>query len=278
MDPASPFPGDESDPTTLPTTLNAPTQQMTSRGVYVDNLSTSAAAIVTCMSGDDGLADTADDVSGEECEAPAVSSVLEILPFFDVQSTFVARWTESEPENPVDATNEELQTGNAHSRGLAKLAGDGVGQSTVHSLIEGGNIGLIGTVSIGYDKQNLQGDVWVIASDEDVTPPPSGNTTVSGTISSEGGTSDAAVVSVSGGSASCTKPTNSTFWCEITGDSATVTVSNYYKSNTDLIACSADLETDSANIGSSATSNWTKFLLPVDGGTGFSITIKKSPC
>jgi prepilin-type N-terminal cleavage/methylation domain-containing protein len=48
---------------------------------------------------------TGDDLTGNDCEAPGVISVLEVLPFFDVQTTFLARWYESEPDNPVDATS-----------------------------------------------------------------------------------------------------------------------------------------------------------------------------
>ncbi len=278
--PATPFPGDVTLPTNLPTASGSEKQQLRSRGIYTDHLSSKAAIVIGCMAGSDGLVGTGDDVSGNDCEAPGATSPLEVLPFFDVQTTFLARWTESEPDNPVETTNEELVIDNAHSRGIASLAGSKIGKSVVHDVIENGNVGLIGTVSIGGSNQFSQADVHITATGVDVPPVASGNPTVSGSIIAAGSASDAALVSVTGSDASCTKPTNSTFFCEIIGPSPTLTISNYFKSNTCLVASSDQLGSPIAsNEGTGLLTNWTVFTLPSTGNTtGIVITIVKTAC
>jgi len=275
--PTTPFPGDTTSPTNLPTPTSAISQQLRSRGIYTDNLSAEAQIIVDCMANGGAIGD-GNNISGDNCEAPGAQTILEILPFFDVQTTFLARWTESEPDNPVDATNEELKSNNGHSRGKASLAGGEIGKSIVHNKIETGNIGLIGTVSIGGSNQFSEADVHITATGSDVPPLPSGNPAVSGSITAQGGTSDAAIVSVSGADASCTKPTNSTFFCEITGGSPTLTISNYYSSKFILVACSAELGPGVITIGTSFLTNRTVFQLPAATTAGIVITIKKNSC
>lgn len=278
--PATPFPGDSTLPTNLPTPSpsNAISQQLRSRGIYTDHLSAEAAKIIDCMAGSDGLIATGDDVSGNDCEAPGAVSPLEVLPFFDIQTTFLARWSETQPDNPVETTNEELQLNNAHSRGKASLVESQTGKSVVHNKIEKGNVGLIGTVSVGGNSQYYEADVHITASGSDVPPPPSGNPVVTGSITAEGGTSDAAIVSVTGADASCTKPTNETFFCEITGPSPTLTVSNYFRKNVILVACSDQIGPGVSTIGLSLLTNWTVFTLPSATSTGIVITIKKNAC
>jgi len=281
MAPATPFPGDVTSPTNLPTPFGSSSQQLRSRGIYTDHLSAKATEIIVCMSGSDGLIATADDVSGDNCEAPGMNSVLEVLPFFDVQVTLLARWSETEPDNPVATTNDELESNNLHSRGKSSLAGDEIGKSVVHNKIENGNIGLIGTVSIGGSNQYSEADVHITTTGSDVPPLPSGNPVITGTITAQGGTSDAAIVSVTGSDASCTKPTNATFFCEITGPSPTLTISNYFSSKFTLVACSDQLGPGVSNLpeeGISLSTTWTIFTLPSSTTTGVVITIKKNAC
>ena len=79
---------------------------------------------------------------------------------------------------------------------------------------------------------------------------------------------------------SCNKLTNSEFICEIgpLANSPTLTVSNYFKNNVDLIICSDQLTTLSHVLGTSAATNETVFALPPAGITGVSLVISRFPC
>ncbi|MDT8319692.1 MAG: type IV pilus modification protein PilV [Xanthomonadales bacterium] len=254
-------------------------QQLRSRGIYLDMITP---ALQTTI---DNCFPTIGQ-RNEDCIAKDAQSVFEIYPFFDVQVTALARWTETQPEDPVDVSNEEMSSF-GYSRGRAELAGSKAGPSTGHSTIEKSNVGLVGTIPIIPEgTQRLKtSDLFLQAGEGDNPPDTSGRVTISGTLSSQGGTSDAGIVSLTGSQGvSCTKPTNTTFMCildstELDTLPPTVTVSNYWKNEqTDLVACSAQLTILAFNIGTTATTNWTRFELPQSNTSGISITIAESPC
>ncbi len=269
-------------PTALPTKVyGAPSQQLRSRGIYTDEvLAALQNNLDNCF--DNYLSATpVATPDNPNCFVKNVSSPLEMYPFFDVQLTKLARWTTTQLDDPVSVTNEELATDNTHSRGVASLAGSKVGGSVAHSLIEPGNVGLISTLPIALVPAATDSiaDLYLAAGGVVTPPPPSGNPTISGTLNNEGGTSDAAVATIVGSGATCTKPTNLTFICTLDGVTAnpTVTISNYYKNNASLIACSS-LTMDTYAQGNNATANWTRFFLPTGTTTGVTITISKAPC
>lgn len=129
--------------TTLP--LNSSeTQQLRSRGIYIDYLSDDLRAVIACIkAGGDKNSCTSGDVV---LDRTGSVNVLELLPFFDVQLTWLYRWTETPTNTPVDTTNEPLEDLNTHSRGIASR--DVLGGSTVESAGHRSNIGFTDTAPI----------------------------------------------------------------------------------------------------------------------------------
>jgi len=260
---------DQTHPTDLPTASSSTSQQLRSRGIYADAESSALQAnLYNCF-----------DASGDRdlCQAPNAASPLELYPFFDVQLTKLSRWTEVQPADPVDVTNEEISN-TGYSRGLGKLAGSGVGMSQAHSNIEKSNTGLISIAPITAAPAPTYSDVELfIEAGGDPTPPPGGDLVVSGSLTNANGTGFD-VASVSGSGATCTRPTNTTFSCAINPDVSvhTLTVSNYFKSGVSLIACSDQLTRLSATHGDSLSTNQTVFELPAAGLLGVVIVITKT--
>lgn len=133
----------------LPTWTRVPlngseTQQLRSRGVYIDYLSSDMRTVVDCLrAGGDADSCKYGDVV---LDRTGTVNLLEIIPFFDVQLTWLYRWNETPTNTPVDTTNEGLEDLNAHSRGLASR--DDYGCSTVESRGHRGNLGFTDTAPI----------------------------------------------------------------------------------------------------------------------------------
>ena len=259
-------------PSPLPTASLAMSQQLRSRGVYTDLIGSALADnIYNCfdLAGDPSL-----------CEAPDALSALELYPFFDVQLTMLTRWSETEPDEPVDVSDDEIAA-NGYSRGVAKLTGNELGASYVHSKIETGNTGLISIASVTLDPPETfsESNLLIVAGGDDSIPPPSGRQVVSGTVTNAKRTSSA-VASVKGLGAKCSRPTNTTFRCSIDPNAAIhrLIVSNYYNKNAPLVACSSQLTTISVAYGSSLTTNTTTFSLPTSDLSGVVIVISRAPC
>lgn len=207
---------------------------------------------------------------------------MEIYPFFDVQLTKLSRWTTTQPTLPITVTNEEVKTNNTHSRGVATLVPTKSGASVAHSDIETGNVGLISILPITEDPASVDSmaDIYLTALGDDTEPPPSGNPTISGTLSFAGGTSDPADATVTGSQdVSCTKPTNASFIC-IIGDLAvapyTITIGNFWKNAANpLIACAPGLTLIEHHAGTGPDDNYTIYELPSTSTSGVAITVIK---
>jgi hypothetical protein len=267
MSPSVTFPASgPGNPTYLPTVLGNQTQQLRSRGVYVDYFSNDLRTIVNCL-------DLGGD--GDSCGVPGVTSSLEVLPFYDVQLTWLSRWNEMPNNNPVDVTNEAIADDNTHSRGLAQL-GSGSLMSTVDSEVHFGNLGMTGTDPINpfYANELRSYNLYVDANSGD-TPPAVGDL-VSGTITSAVNGVKASDVEILATEAQCDR-TSTGFECFIeTGASGPrLTVSNYGKQNKVLIACSNVLVTEVYVTGSTA---WTRFLLPQATTPNADIVIRENSC
>lgn len=267
MSPPVVFPAsDPTNATSLPTLLGNTAQQLRSRGVYVDYLSDELRGIVNCL--DLGG-------SGDACGAPGVSSALEVLPFFDVQLTWLSRWNETPTNNPVDVTNEAIADENTHSRGLAQV-GSGTGTSTVHSEIHAGNLGLTGTdpIDFNYAYELRNYNLYVDANSTE--PPPATGPLVSGTITSAVTGVKAADVEILASGAQCDR-TSTGFECYIeTGSTGPrLTVSNYDKQGRILLACSAVLTVEAYVTG---TGSWTRFILPTAATSSADIVIRENSC
>jgi hypothetical protein len=207
---------------------------------------------------------------------------LEVLPFFDVQVTKLGRWDENPRDNPIHVTDDDFSN-QGYDRGLAELAGSKQGSSTAIITMESSNVGLIDTLPITADPAavDIVSELFMVAGGSSEPPPPDGSDVVSGTITAEGGTSDAGAASVVGGDyVTCTRPTPGTFACTISPlavGELTLTVTNYYKKNTNLIVCSnnAVLAYQAHAQGDSSLANWTRFVIVDSSATDASITITK---
>jgi hypothetical protein len=119
-----------------------------SRGIYLDYMSDKLRKMVDCVE----AGDTMDQSCQDDPPPDYITTPLEIIPFHDVQLTFLSCWKESPQNKPVDVTNEAIADNNSHSRGKAQKQ-TGEGQSTVTSEVHKGNLGLTGTdpVDLNYD-------------------------------------------------------------------------------------------------------------------------------
>ncbi len=226
-------------------------QQLRTRGIYLDYMSDDLRTKINCL-------DLGGD--GESCEVPSVTTALEIIPFYDVQLTWLARWNESPINNPVDVTNETIKDDNAHSRGMASLQA-GFGYSTDRAAAHKGNLGLTATDPIdpGYASDVESQFLYVLAQDPD-SPPVLSGITVSGTISSAIAGLRASDVEISATNAQCDR-TNTGYVCslEVSATTPIIQFSNYDKAGQLLVACSDVLVYQGQLEGSNG---WTKFKLP----------------
>jgi type II secretory pathway pseudopilin PulG len=268
MSPAVTFPASTStSPTTLPTPLGNITQQLRGRGIYIDYMSDALRTIVDCLQ---------DGGSGAECGAPHITTPLEIIPFYDVQLTWLARWNEDPFNYPVDVTNQAIATNNTHSRGLAQRT-LGTGLSTVDAKVHSSNLGLTGTdpIDLDYAADLRSQNLYVSAQNE--TPPPGVNQIlVEGLITSNINGFKASDVEISYTGAQCNR-TNTGYKCllEAAANNPRITVSNYYKSNEYRVGCSNVMVIQGAETGANG---WTRFNLPLSSTSNANIIIKVNSC
>jgi type IV pilus modification protein PilV len=113
------------------------TQQLRARGIYMDYLSNDLRTVIDCLrvGGDQDSCKTGDVI----LDRSGSVNLLELIPFFDVQLTWLYRWNETPTNTPVDTTNEGLLDLNAHSRGVASRSS--FGGSTVEATGHASNIG-----------------------------------------------------------------------------------------------------------------------------------------
>jgi len=262
-------------PTDFPLASGATEQQLRTRGIYVDYLSDTLRARINCM---DNLPEGG---SGADCDVPDVSSALEIIPFYDVQLTWLARWNETPNNNPIDVTNEAIADNNSHDRGIASLEA-GFGYSTINSAVNKGNLGLTGTDPIDpwYAMDVADYDLYALAVDYS-SPPPLSGTIVSGDIISSVGGVKAADVEIVASGAACDR-TLTGYECVIESGASNprLTVSNYFKRNKILVACSVILQPNGTehSSGDSVEQNWTRFNLPSGTTPDATIVIKEGSC
>ena len=266
--PALVFPAStESNPTTLPTALGNTSQQLLARGIYVDYMTDTLRTIVDCLQ----LGG-----SGASCGAPDITTPLEIIPFYDVQLTWLTRWIETPSNNPVDVSNEAIASNNTHSRGLAQLT-LGTNLSTVNGRVHQGNLGLTGTdpVDLNYAADVRAQFLYIDAMQG--TPPPAVNEyLIEGLITSNIKSFKASDVELTASGAQCDR-TNTGYKCllEVAANSPRITFTNYYKSNDNRVVCSAVLSLHGSETGANG---WTRFNLPGAGTQDADIIVKRDSC
>ena len=229
--------------TSVPTSLGASTQQLRSRGVYIDYLSDDLRTAIDCMRilPDGGVASDCDNDT-IQFGANASTNPLELIPFFDVQLTWLNRWSESPANQPIDTTNEPVLTDNAHSRGVASNT-FGSGSATVSATGHAGNLGLTDTdpVDPAFSSQLRSATLRVNALTAD-PPPVEGNVIIRGFITSGVAGLRATDIEIQGSNANCNRMPDG-FACEFPSSASDITLKiyNYKKQNTVLAACSATL-------------------------------------
>jgi prepilin-type N-terminal cleavage/methylation domain-containing protein len=268
MVPAVEFPAATPESAThLPTALGRTTQQLRSRGIYIDYMSNELREVISCIE---------QGGSGEICGAPNKTTPLEVIPFYDVQLTWLSRWNESPFNNPVDTSNEAIADNNVHSRGLATLT-SGTGPATVIAEVHKGNLGLTGTdpVDNNYTADLARQDLYVQASSY-ATPPGLNEYLITGLITSSIKGFKASDVEISSSGAQCNR-TNTGYKCllETGANNSRLTVTNYYKSNNVRLACSQVLELQGSLTGANG---WTRFDLPASESNNADIVIKQNGC
>jgi prepilin-type N-terminal cleavage/methylation domain-containing protein len=247
-------------------------QQLRSRGIYLDYMSDELRLKINCM--DAGG-------TGAECDAPRVSSPLEIIPFYDVQLTWLSRWNESPANNPIDVSNEAIADNNTHSRGLASLQA-GFGYSTISSSVHSGNLGLTGTDPIDpwYLTYEEKYNLYAKAVDSS-SPPVLSGIQISGSIISAVAGLKAAAVEIEASEAQCNR-TNTGFLCivEDGAKSPSLKVSKYDKAGREMYACSANLALvpPREHISQNGTGSWTNFSLELNASLETDIIIKEFGC
>jgi hypothetical protein len=209
-------------------------------------------------------------------------NILEIIPFFDVQLTWLNRWSENPINQPVDTTNEPVLTDNAHSRGIASNT-TGSGSSTVKVSGHKGNLGLTDTDPIdpGFSTYIRTANLTVDALTGN-PPPVAGNIIIRGIITSGVPGLRATDIQIEGDGANCNRSPDG-YACEFLDSATDVTLKifNYKKQNTILAACSTDLTTLSS--GTDATGRgFTYFNLStsptLDPAIAYDISIQANGC
>lgn len=216
-------------------------QQLRNRGIYISYIRNDLQSVLNCIALG-GTADTCDS-NDVKLDQTGSSNPLEILPFFDVQLTFLNRWNEVPVNNPVDTTNEAIVSGNLHSRGVA-FPGGRQGTSQVSAKGHPGNIGLTDTDPTELNFTTTAATITV----ESTTGDPAFDPTlpvVSGTITSAvGGNLNVTSITLVAVDASCDR-TPDGFTCLITGASPTLTLEGYGRDTKDgtidRTACSTTL-------------------------------------
>lgn len=248
------------DYTVLPTALSADFQQLRSRGIYIDYMSKDLRDTIGCLGGG-GNAETCQ-YGDVILDKTGSTNILEIIPFFEVQMTYLHRWTENPANTPVDTTNETLETNNAHSRGVASKEAT-TGTSTVTAT---GPIGVLGFTDTDPIDMNYNSELF--GNDIQVRIDNSGNPTttdvvVVGHITSGVNGVQATNVEIEGADATCNR-TNEGFVCQVPAGStsATIKLSNYHKNNdNNIVACNYDPVITVVRGSDTANRPWSIFSL-----------------
>ena len=268
------FPASTSETATLMSaSLGLTEQQLRSRGIYIDYMSDDLRSKIKCLD---------DNNTPESCGVPKVSSALEIIPFYEVQLTWLSRWNEYKTNIPIDVTNQAIADDNSHSRGVAELT-TGIGPSRITAEAHSGNLGLTGTDPIDgrYDADLESYNLYAKAVGFG-TPPSDSGIVISGSITSAVPGLKAADVEILATGAQCDR-TSTGFECvlEVDAFKPNLKVYNYDKAGKYIYACSNELVLNPPREHSTdnGSGSWTNFDLDVEVSiTNVSIVIKEGGC
>ncbi len=264
--------------TTLPL-FAATTQQLRSRGVYVDYLSSDLRYVLTNCDPATEDADDADCRRGDVVlDRTGSVNTLELIPFFDVQMTKLNRWNESPINVPVDTTNEPLEDLNTHSRGVISKSEDG--ESTVAATGHSGNLGFTDTLPIDPIYANgVKSTSLFIHAGSPSTPPP--GITLSGTLTETvPGNPNIVVTGLNGVQCGQTSATYSCFIPDGTVNPR-LEISGYGRVNADRWACSTGVSPPLVLNNQVINGAAAKAVYDLDGrveGTTYNFVIQSSVC
>jgi type IV pilus modification protein PilV len=274
--------------TTLLPLLGLDSQQLRSRGIYLDRLGPEAQDIVECLEG----------TGPEGCYKPeGVNNVMQVLPFYDIQTTWLAWWVSDPAGIPVSVTSEEVKDNNIHSRGLAVLEdlnhphGETV---DIYSRIKRGNTGITVTDPITPGEEattaggvNAEHTLFLdVNGGHDGEDPPAAGYTWSGMFVSGVNKVDTSSATVTpGGSTFCSRSGTSMSCVTTIGEPGSMTVTGYSKKQgqnyVPLYVCvtgvglSINLETrETGGINNLTTISWPPNTVTTD----VVISIENSDC
>ena len=279
-DPANPasgiaftFPASSADnATTLDANLTS--QQLRSRGIYIDHLGSEAAALIDCVIANPGTCE----------DAPGVDNYLEVFPFFEVQTTWLSAWLENTQGNPVSVTNESVEDDNSHDRGRAELTGSAQELVTVTTEMRRGNTGLAVIDSIdplitSVAESKASYELFVNANGGGNPPTPTGYTWSGTFISGVGGVNAADAIVTPGANTTCQRSGTSINCSTTFGSGGSLVISGYNRGNTNLWVCGSGLTGAtytwvSAGAAKSTTITWPDGTDP----TNVLLSIEDSAC
>ncbi|MFC1689395.1 hypothetical protein ACFL07_07050 [Pseudomonadota bacterium] len=272
--------------TTLLPLLGLDSQQLRSRGIYLDRLGTEAKEIVDCLEG-----------NGQEgCYIPeGVTNVMQVLPFYDIQTTWLVWWVSDPAGVPVSVTSEAVQDNNTHSRGLAVLEDPDHHNETIdiYSRIKRGNTGLTVTDPITPGEESDDGPVNAehelfldVNGGHDGEDPPAAGYTWSGQFVSGVNQVDASSAIISPGDKTFCSPSGTSLSCVTTLSFAgSLTITGYMKKQGQnyvplYICVTGDgLSIDSATRATDGINNSTTITWPAGTvTTNVVISIEDSDC
>jgi len=263
------------------------TQQLRSRGIYIDYLSYDIRTVIDCLrAGGDATTCHSGDVV---LDRTGTTNLLEIIPFFDVQLTWLFRWNETPTNTPVDTTNEGLEDLNAHSRGVASR--DAFGCSTVESRGNRSNLGFTDTNPIDptYDNNLRLATIVVESLDSSggggctVPGDDSGSVVVSGTIGETVNGLKATDIEVRGVNGALCDRTPTGYECVVPSGASNprLQVYGYDKVGQDYWACSTgNLLVKNSEVTNGVGANAIFELLgsPTPSGSGYNINVQATAC
>lgn len=240
-------------PTNLPTPLGNESQQLRSRGIYVDYLT-------------DELRTNLGDCPGTSCVFPGYTVPQEMYPFVEVQLTGLSTWIESPANDPVSVEEERFLT----TTGLATLENSKVGQAEIKIQLHKGNIGFVGMDPKEPEDFDTEGssyrDHLLYIDTLDGIPSPVQGVLVSGNIAKDQGVPanvKASNTMITFEEAECNRTTQG-FAC-IVPSVGVATIRIYDdKSNKALYYCDQTGALTKNSQSAVAYDNWAIFTLPTD--------------
>jgi hypothetical protein len=259
-------------------------QQLRSRGVYIDYLTYDLRTVIDCLraGGNADSCQTGDVI----LDLNTSTNILELIPFFDVQMTFLDRWTETPTNDPVDTSNEGLEDDNTHSRGLAEKIS--AGSADVESSGHRNNLGFTDTLStdLNYSANLITStiDVHTITGDPPDNPHPN-DRNITGIITETINGIRATDISVEGINGVRCDRTNDGFECYIPVSATTPRVKflDYGGANKDRWTCLTGNALTFQSEVINGTNAHAIFELenvadPQPDGSGYNINVQDSAC